>query len=340
MSVWREDPTTGSWVIVAPARRARPHDAEAEPGPGSGSVCPLCPGHEDQTPPELLRLPAENGDGWAVRVVANKFAALSPTADSTAEHREAGLLRERDGFGYHELIVDGPHHDQRPGEMGTRALARVLDVYHARYAALRRDPRVAYILVFKNCGARASASLVHPHSQLVATPFAPLALERRYIRARAHFERTGRCLYCDLLAAELQAARRIVWETERFVVVCPFASGTPFETWILPKRHQPSFGSTSAADRMELAAVLRPTLRALDVVLDRPDFNYVLHTAPVAEEDRPFYLWHVQVLPRVATLAGFELGSGIRINAVEPEHAATQLRQQMRDLARSAVAGA
>lgn len=331
MSVLRQDPTTGGWVLVAPGRRERPHEAiagdaafAAAPAPGN---CPLCPGHESETPGELLRLPASSAKDWTVRVVPNKFPVLEPSESAPAERYEHALLRELRGVGHHELIVDSPTHGLRMAAMTAPELTYVLDAYHARYEALRRDPNVAYIIVFKNSGPRAGASLVHPHSQLVATPMAPLGLERRFARARAHHRETSRCLYCDLVDIELEAGRRVVVETERFAVLCPFASGVAFETWILPKRHQPSFGMTEQEERAELAALLRSTLRALDQVLDRPDFNYVLHTAPIAEESDPYYLWHLQILPRISTLAGFELGSGIPINTTFPEEAAAALRR-------------
>jgi UDPglucose--hexose-1-phosphate uridylyltransferase len=325
VSVFRQDAATGGWVIIAPNRLARPHD----PAPtGRADValthCPLCPGHEAETPPELLRLPAPPNQ-WTVRVVSNKYAVVTPAA-AIQERQEGPLFRELDGVGHHELLIDSPRHDARTADMTEAELTALLDVYHSRYLSLRSAPHVEYVIVFKNSGARAGASLTHPHSQLLTTPMAPLNLELRYNRARFHHQQTGRCLYCDLLNAELHESRRVVFESERFVVFCPFASGVAYETWIVPKRHQPSFGSTTSAERKEAARVLRGVMRAVDRVLDRPAFNYVLHTAPIADEDAPYYLWHLQILPRIATFAGFELGSGIPINTEPPEEAAAHLR--------------
>lgn len=321
----RQDPATGDWVIVAPRRGHRPHEPGTPPAEERAQSCPLCPGHEEETPPELFRLPSGRGTPWAVRVVPNKFAVLSP-ADTGPEPREAGWLREAPGVGHHELVVDSPHHARRMSRMGTDEIARVLDVYHARYGALRRDDRMAGIVIFKNSGPRAGASLTHPHSQIVATPMAPPGLARRYDRARAYFEETDRCLYRDLIEAERDAGVRIVLEAAGFVVFCPFASGMPYETWIAPTAEQPSFGATSRRERRELAAALGSTLFALDRALGAPDFNYVLHTAPIADERRPYYRWHLQILPRVTTLAGLELGAGIPVNITFPEEAAAALR--------------
>lgn len=311
---------------MAPGRRRRPHQASGEVRGVSSSSCPLCPGREAETPREVLRLPPEDGNPWAVRVVPNKFAVLSPEQGGPEERCEGMLFRERDGVGYHELVVDSAHHDRRIAEMSGGEVALILDAYHDRYRELRNDARVAYIVVFKNVGSRAGASLQHPHSQIVAVPMAPRSLEQRYARARAYHDETKRCLYCDMVEAEREAATRMVGETDRFVAFCPFASGVPFETWIAPKAHQPSFGATSRADRLELGELLRSSLRRADEALGRPDFNYVLHTAPVSEENEPYYLWHLQILPRTTTLAGFELGSGIPINTTLPEDAAAALR--------------
>jgi UDPglucose--hexose-1-phosphate uridylyltransferase len=325
MSVFRQDVATGGWVIIAPNRSTRPHEPNRPTAAiATAEGCPLCRGHEAETPPELLRLPG-CGSPWRIRVVPNRYAVVSPAAE-IRERLEGPLLLEREGVGHHELIIDSPEHDARTADLSVQQLTLLLDAYHARYESLRLDPRVAYIIVFKNSGQRAGASLTHPHSQLVTMPMAPLHLELRYERARGHYQESGRCLYCDLVDAELRADRRLVFQTERFVVFCPFASGVAYETWIVPKQHQPSFGRTVPAERAEAARVLRSTMRAIDRVLAKPDFNYVLHTAPVAGEDEAYYLWHLQILPRVATFAGFELGSGIPINTVPPEEAAARLR--------------
>jgi UDPglucose--hexose-1-phosphate uridylyltransferase len=325
MSVLRQDPTTGAWVIVAPHRAARPREAAEPAAPEERAACALCPGHEAETPPELLRLPPDPAAPWVVRVVPNKFAVLSPSAERAPEP-QGGLLREIAGVGHHEVVVETPDHAGRMARSSADEIARVLDAYHARYVALRRDRRVAYVLAFKNSGIKAGASLLHPHSQIVATPIAPLGLERRYARARAHYDATHCSLYGDLIDRELEEGRRLVYEDARFVVFCPFASGVPFEIWIAPRTPEPSFGATSSAERAALGGVLRATLGALDRALGEPDFNYVLHTAPTADEDKPYYLWHVQILPRITTLAGFELGSGMSINTTFPEDAAATLR--------------
>lgn len=331
MSVIRQDPTTKEWVIVATSRARRPHDiprgAARRPTRPHEPGCPFCPGNEAQAPGETLRLP--EGDGaWAVRVVPNKFAALIP--DGEPRRRERGpLFREMAGVGYHEVVIETPVHDRALPLMTTDEVGQVLRAYQRRHAALRQDPRVKYVIIFRNHGERAGTSLAHPHSQLVATPVAPVSLRRKYEVATAHYDDTGRCLYCDLVDAELEAKERVVLETEQFVVFHPFASRVPFETWIAPKRHEPSFARVSAEELTALADVLRRTVRALYDALGDPDFNYILHTAPVEDEGKNYYLWHVQVVPRLTTIAGFELGSRMAVTTMLPEESAAYIRDRM-----------
>jgi len=276
-------------------------------------------------PEELFRIADLRGTGWTVRVTSNKFPAVGPTG--RLERREEGpLFREFDGVGAHEVIVETPVHDRQLPVMTDREVTDVLTAYQARYQALKRDPRLKYIIMFKNHGEAAGTSLAHSHSQLVATPVPPMMLRRKYEVAIAHYDDTGRCLYCDIAEEEQKAKSRVVLETEQFLVFHPFASRVPFETWIMPKRHQPSFGQVPEKDLCELAPVLRRTLRALYDQLGDPDFNYIIHSAPIADENKDYYLWHLQILPRLNTIAGFELGSGIYITTMLPEESAASMK--------------
>jgi UDPglucose--hexose-1-phosphate uridylyltransferase len=232
-----------------------------------------------------------------------------------------------DGVGAHEVIIETPVHNRVMPLMTDAEIELVLQAYQARFRALRADPCVRYIVIFKNHGVRAGTSLEHPHSQLVATPIAPLQVRRTYEVAIGHYDDTGRCLYADLIEAEIEAGVRVVQETPEFVVFHPFASHVPFETWIAPKHHQPSFSQAARDELAALAPVLRITLRALYEALGNPAFNYILHSAPVEDESKPYYRWHLQILPRVTAIAGFELGSGMSITTMFPEASAAHLRQ-------------
>ena len=330
MSIIRQDPTTKEWVIIAAERTRRPHEysrlTHARPQPAETGSCPFCPGHEAATPEEVFRIPTLEGTGWAVRVTSNKYPALGEVGGP--ERREAGpLFREMDGVGVHEVIIETPVHERTLPLMTDHEVADVLTAYQARYRTLREDRRLKYLIIFKNHGEAAGTSLAHPHSQLVATPVPPMLLRRKYEIAVAHYDDTGRCLYCDVAEEERRAKSRVVSETDLFLVFHPFASRVPFETWITPKRHQPSFAQVSAEDLHELALVLRRTLKGLYARLGDPDFNLIIHSAPIEDENKDYYLWHIQILPRLTTIAGFELGSGIYVTTMLPEESAATMRE-------------
>ena len=335
MSVIRQDPTTKEWVIMAIERSKRPYEFKqagaSAPVAVHEAACPFCPGNEALTPPEVYRFGRSASAGWSVRVMPNKFAAL--TAKGNSIRREVGpLFREMSGVGAHEVIVETPVHNRPIALMDDEEVEQILAAYQARYLALRDDPNIRYIIIFKNYGEGAGTSLEHPHSQLVATPVAPMQIRRKYDVAIGHYDDTGHCLYCDLVDEELRAGSRVIEETARFVVMHPFASRLPFETWILPKRHQPSFGQVPREDLAELARVLKHSLRTLYTALGNPEFNYIIHSAPVEGESASYYLWHIQILPRLAMIAGFELGSGIAINTVLPEESAEFIRRFNSDM--------
>lgn len=326
MSSLRRDPTTGEWVVLAPGRAARPHAATAadrpfrpphEPG------CPFCPGNEDRTPPEICRSP--EGHNWEQRVFPNLFPALERGASTDRTGPEA--FREMPGVGAHEVVVETPLHDERMDEMDPGRIESILRIWRRRHTELRADPDVAEVAVFRNFGPRAGTSIIHAHSQILATPVSPPEARRRYAVATAYFDDTGRCVYEDLRDAELEAAERVVAAGEAFVAYAPFASRHPYETWIVPRERQTSFGAVADRDVPELARTLSGVLRALREAAADPDYNLVLRSAPAHEETKPFFLWHLQVLPRTTTPAGFELGSGMAINPLPPEQAAAAMRE-------------
>ncbi|MFQ5804354.1 MAG: galactose-1-phosphate uridylyltransferase, partial [Candidatus Methylomirabilales bacterium] len=321
----RQDPTTKEWVVIAVERARRPEQfrqrTEFEPpGTEQERLCPFCPGNEPLTPGEIVALRdsgSKDQPGWRVRVVPNKFAALTPE-ESTQRHDYGRFFHSLDGYGHHEVIIESPQHNTALPLMREQQILELLYVYCQRYDALRKDPRVKLILLFRNHGRRAGTSLVHPHSQLIATPIIPFHIREKYEVAIRHYDDTGHCLYCDVVAEEKAVGSRVVLETPRLLVFHPFASQVPFETWIAPKGHNPCFARLSLEEKGELATVLRQTLRGLYDSLENPDFNLIVHTAPVEDEDKPYFLWHIEIRPRLTTAAGFELGTGIYINTAIP----------------------
>lgn len=348
----RKDPIVGRWVILAPERSERPRDYEEASPPRRERTCPFCPGNEDETTPEVLayREPGTAADapGWRLRVVPNKYPALRLA--TPLERRDEGLIDTVSGFGAHEVVVETPHHDRSLADLEVEAVADVLRSFRERVQELARDQRLRYVLVFENRGAAAGATLEHPHAQIIATPILPKRVHEEMEGALRYYESHERCVFCDIVEQERRAGERgrLVSETEGFLVLEPYAPRFPYETWILPGDHETSFEKSSDGRVAALARALRGTLRRLDRALDRPAYNYVLHTAPCRSPRLEHYHWHLEIMPMVSRIAGFEWGTGFYINHVPPEEAARRLRRaspeaesglEAESSARSATAG-
>jgi UDPglucose--hexose-1-phosphate uridylyltransferase len=327
----RQDPASRDWIVIAAERAKRPDEfkivKERETRPPYVATCPFCEGNEDQTPPELYACRKGEPDrpGWWVRVVPNKFPALVPAGEMT-RRVESGFFRKTDGVGHHEIIIETPRHDEELAAMSTRQMEDVIFAYRQRYRELRQDLRVENIIIFRNHGRAAGTSIIHAHSQLIATPVVPNLIRDRLEAATYYYDDTGRCLLYDILNKELEVGSRIADENHTFVAFHPFAPRQPFETWIVPKNIKASFGSIDDEEARQFARILQRALYRLYVGLNDPDFNFVIHTAPVRDENRSYYAWYMQVLPRMSTPAGFEIGSGMTINTTFPEETAAFMR--------------
>jgi UDPglucose--hexose-1-phosphate uridylyltransferase len=289
-------------------------------------LCPFCPGNEHLAGPEIYARRDPPNAAWRTRVVANKFPALRIEED---HHRreEGALFRVMGGCGAHEVIIESPDHDRRLAHQPVEQVEAVLGTLQARFNDLMRDARFQTIVVFKNHGEGAGTSLRHPHWQLIATPVVPRLLRLKHAVATDYFDQTGKCLYCVLLEEELACGERIVAQNDLFAAIVPYAAHVPFETWILPKSHQASFGWMPSQQMRPLAGILKTVLQKLHAGLDDPDFNLTINTAPRGDEDKEYFLWHAAIRPRLTTPAGFELGSGMSINPMLPEEAARALRE-------------
>ncbi len=326
----RKDPVTRRWVIIATERAARPTDfPRGEVETNASEACPFCEGREGRTPPEIaaIRRPgtAPNAPGWQVRVVPNKYPALR-IEGSTAVTLD-GVFELMGGVGAHEVIIETPHHTDHPARMAPERLAPVLWMYRERYRDLDRDERFKYLLLFRNHGRSAGASLSHPHSQLIALPIVPKRAMEELEGAQQYFAREGRCLYCDIVRQEEAQRTRLVWQNDDFVAFAPYASWCPFELWVLPRAHTASFGELGDGQIPRLAEMLHQVLGRLHTCLGNPPYNYIIHTAPYEGKAGHFYHWHIEVIPRLSQVAGFEWGSGFYINTVPPEDAARYLRE-------------
>jgi len=329
----RQDRTTKEWVIIAAERAKRPghfrKTKPRDPKPAYKEDCPFCPGNESLTPAETMayRDAGEpNGTGWRLRVVPNKFPALVPNG-SLKRKEEFGFFRMMDGVGIHEVVIGSPIHNQLFHLQEDGRAEEVLLAYRERYLALSQDERIKLVIIFKNHGEGAGTSLDHTHSQIVATTVVPSNIRKKLEEAAHYYDDHGDCVYCDLIREEQRDGRRIVMETDQFIVLHPFASRFPFETWILPKTHHASFGRILTGDIKAFARVLKATLLKIHAKLNDPDYNYVIHTSPVKDEGEDYYHWHLQIIPRLTTPAGFEMGSGIYINVAFPEDTAAFLRE-------------
>ncbi len=340
MSELRHDPLSRRWVIIATERSRRPEDflpaPQALPEP---RFCPFCPGTEDKTPAEITAVRPHgsppNSPGWEARVIPNKYPALMIEGD--LERRGVGLYDRMGGIGAHEVIVESPQHSLHLADMEPAKLENVLALCQDRLRDLMRDARFKYSLIFKNHGAAAGAALSHPHTQIIATPVTPRAISTELESARQHFHLKERCIYCDMILQEIDAQERVVSLDEHFAVLAPYASRFPFEMIVIPRRHSHSFAEAPRPVLGALARCLQDLFARLKSVLRDPPYNFVFHTSPNTEtlvhrrnywDTLPVdFHWHIEILPRLTRVAGFEWGTGFYINPTAPEEAATFLRE-------------
>jgi UDPglucose--hexose-1-phosphate uridylyltransferase len=336
MSQLRRDPITGRIVIVAEARAERPGafisplepEAVARVQPPSDAPrpdCPFCPGNEHATTSEVLAIRDDatvaNAPGWQVRVVTNKYPALAPASavsQSTAEYSARGI---------HEVIIDTARHVTTTGELSPDEFRTLLHVYRSRLAAIAETPHIKHALILKNVGRASGATIEHLHSQLIATEFIPTAIKEELVACDRLFRQYNECAFCRLIREERLAETRVVSKSPRFIALSPFAARVPFETWILPRRHAPHFHSQTDDDLADLAIFSLDLLRKIERLSQPPAYNLWIHAAPFDSVAIESYHWHVEIAPRMTTIAGYEFGTGCFINPVSPERAAAKLRE-------------
>ena len=325
----RKDPIHGRWVIISTERSRRPSDFAAEERRLMGGFCPLCEGNEDRTPPEIVAFrdngTPPNSPGWTLRVVPNKFPALRIEGELNREGE--GIYDKMNGIGAHEVVIETPRHEETLVTLPLKNVENILLAYRERIIDLRRDQRLRYVLVFKNHGVAAGASLEHPHSQIIALPIIPRRVSEEIEGAKTYFNYKDRCVFCDIIRQELQQKRRIITENKSFLSIAPFASRFPFETWILPKTHHPSFEHMAFSQYEQAAQILSDTLQRMNRVLADPPYNYIIHTSSFPELDAEHYHWHFEIMPKLTKVAGFEWGTGFYINPTPPEEAAEYMRE-------------
>lgn len=326
----RKDPIVGRWVIISTERAKRPRDYElSHVKSEEGAFCPFCPGNESSTPPEVMAYreqdSAPNSPGWHLRVIPNKFPALM--IEGGLDREGEGVYDLMNGVGAHEVIIESPHHHKSFSELDGEEMERVIWSFRDRIIDLKRDSRFRYILVFKNRGAAAGASLEHTHCQLIALPIVPKTVKEELIGSRDYYQLKERCIFCDIARQELRDGSRVVLENEHMLVICPYAPKFPFEMWILPKNHNSFFEDSEEKELKGLAQAMSLVFRKLDKALNNPPYNFILHTSPINDKSTTYYHWHFEVMPTLTKVAGFEWGSGFYINHTPPENSAEFLRE-------------
>ena len=329
MSELRLDPTTREWVIIATERAKRPRDLvsrASRPLPEAHVIeCPFCPGNEEETTGESASYPDPATGLWRVRVFENKFPAVQP--DGAAERFEDHpLALSVKGVGLHEVVVESALHNRVLALMEDDEIYDVVRAYRDRLREMYSREYVRQVIIFKNHGLSAGTSLEHPHSQIVGAPVVPWHLRHQYDVATQHYDERGRNLYQDMVEFEMERKVRVVYESDSFVEMHPYASRRPFETWIVPKKPSASFAHIPDGELRLFGIALRDALLRLHVGLNNPDFNHVLHTSARGDENEPHLCWHLRIYPRLTAVAGFEIGSGIHINTSVPEETARFLR--------------
>ena len=325
----RKDPVTGSWVIISSERSQRPNAFPDKNIKTTPKLCPFCPGNESSTPPEIISYRSDNSErnqpGWTLRVISNKYPAL--IVEGELDRQSIGIYEKMHGIGAHEVIIETADHSQNISEMTENQVRDIFWAYRERMLDLVKDIRLKYILVFKNHGEAAGASLEHPHSQLIATPIVPKRVLEELEGSQQYYEIKHSCVFCDIIKQELESNERVVFENESFICVQPFAPRFPFESWILPKAHLASFPEMDSSEYLLLGRAVKELLGRLKSALNDPPFNYIIHTSPMESEHHKYYHWHLEVIPKLTKVAGFEWGTGFYINPTSPETAAEFLKK-------------
>ena len=331
MGQLRRNPINGRWVIIGVESGPKtPEEFERDvPIKDQKENCPFCPGNESKTPPQIIATlqssSQSHGASWATRVVPNRFPALQ--REGELEKNGVGIYDRMNGIGAHEVVIEHPDHEKQMTDITEQELEKVILTYRDRCIDLAKDKRFKYLLIFKNHGFSAGASLGHSHSQLIALPVVPKNVKEEINGAEQYMEYRERCVFCDIILQERKDGVRLLDENRYFVSFCPFFPRFPFETWILPKEHQADFNETHQEEIIHLARLLRSALVRMKKRLHDPSYNFMLHTAPLDGSGADAYHWHLEIIPKLTRVAGFEWGSGFYINPIPPEDAARWLKE-------------
>jgi UDPglucose--hexose-1-phosphate uridylyltransferase len=332
----RKDILLGRWVAVLSESMA-PSEYNLSPNNlKDDKNCILCPGRESEIPSEItsIRKPGTNPDtpGWLVKAIPSLDPVFQKEGD--LGRKGLGLYDKMNSVGANEILIESPEHTKRPEDIGPEHMAKVITLYKNRLVDLQEDSRVRYILIYKNSGKDAGEIFSHPISFLIATPVIPKKVKDELDSAKQYYSYKERCIFCDIIREELRVGERIILETKHFIAFCPYAAKFPFESWIIPKKHSCSFNEIDSEEIDDMGRIFTSLLRKLRTVLSEPPFNYFLHSAPNMIPRKDYwhtlgedYHWHLEIIPRLRRISGFEWGSGFYILQTSPENAAKYLRE-------------
>ncbi len=326
----RRDPIVGRWIVIDSDHPKAPKDFPKEDqAPSHAAVCPFCPGRESRTPPELDAVRPQgslaNTRDWQVRTIPNKFPAL--IHEERMEKEGMGMFDVISGYGAHEVVIETSDHNRQMADLTIQELVLILNQYQRRYKDLASDVRLKYIVIFKNFGTSAGATIEHSHSQIIALPMVPKTVLEEIEGAEHYHLNHGSCVFCAMLAQEYQDKDRLISENNSFVSFCPFVPRYAFETWLMPKTHQAHFADLDGVGMNDLACQLLDTLNRIKKCLSNPSYNFYLHTSPINYGRPNCYHWHIEIIPKLTRSIGFEWGTGLHIVPTFPHEAARYLRE-------------
>ncbi len=310
----RFDIVSKDWVIISPKRAKRPKSIDSK------KICPFCKIKKEK--PILF---VRNSSDWKVAVIPNKYPALSPKGEPN-EKTEGGIYKKMRAIGFHEVVVTRDH-NRSIAKFSLDEVFCLFLAYKKRYNSLKKKKYVNYISIFHNHGKKAGASVLHPHSQIITTPLIDSDLEKALYSSKDYFEKKGECIYCRMSAWEMKVKERIVFENEDFIAITPFASKLSFQVIVSPKKHNPYFEKSTDKELKKLSEVFLSVIKKIDKVLESPDYNFYLHSAPCDNKNHDYYHYHWTIIPRGSVFAGFEVGTKIEISGILPEDAAKYLRE-------------
>lgn len=335
----RYDLVSKDWVVIATGRAKKPQlfrqVKKEQKRLISPKDCPFC--HiENQLPPTLLfakgkkqnlkKTVEKTDENWTTVVIPNKYPAFLPHPNLDKK-TEGDVYQTMNAVGFHEVVITRSH-TKHIAKFSLEEIKELIDAYQERYLDLMKKKFVNYISIFHNHGQQAGASMEHPHSQIITTPLIDSDLKKSLTNGRNYFKKFKECIYCKMNKWEMNAKKRIIFENNNFIAVCPFASKAAFQTIISPKKHLSYFERITEKEKIDLALAFKSVFAKLEKGLNNPAYNFYLHTAPCDGKKYPFYHWHWTIIPKTSTWAGFEIGTRIEISTIEPERAAEYLRSQ------------